>query len=302
MAAVQARRGDRGEAISLYEASLKISPDSASLHNDLGGLLFLEGHRDDAVAHYRQSIALDAVYLPPKINLASALFEAGQYDDCAKELDALLDPKGKRPLTQANVKETARIYHSACLIGSGQFERADQPLRDAIRDNLQMKPPDSLVFPRAVVERFLRVQQSMNEEIRAAEAKRLERAKELAARKQEQERLQAREPLHRVVGADPGHDRVVALEVRPLGRGRIDALDRHAEPLQRARHVVPRALDPAHEPRAHLDLERHERDLGRRVPGARLDVGVGDHVARALAAPARPDEGEPQRPGGRCGR
>src|SRR5687768_4372810 len=55
------------------------------------------------------------------------LYDAGRYDDCARELDKLLDPKGQRPLQRRQVKETARIYHAACLIGSGQFERADAP-------------------------------------------------------------------------------------------------------------------------------------------------------------------------------
>src|SRR5687767_12514482 len=58
------------------------------------------------------------------------LYDVGKYGECARELDKLLDPKGPRPLQRRQVKETARIYHAACLIGSGQFERSDAPLRD----------------------------------------------------------------------------------------------------------------------------------------------------------------------------
>lgn len=104
------------------------------------------------------------------------LYDAGQYDECAGELQALLDAKGERPLTDSQVKEDARILAAACLIGSGRFEEADAPLRDALLENLQMKPPDSLVFPRPVIERFFRVRKSLEEKIRADEEKRLKEA------------------------------------------------------------------------------------------------------------------------------
>jgi hypothetical protein len=104
------------------------------------------------------------------------LYDAGQYDECASELQSLLDEKGKRPLTEPRVKEDGRILAAACLIGSGRFEEADAPLRDALLANLQMKPPDSLIFPRPVIERFFRVRKSLEEKIRADEEKRLQAA------------------------------------------------------------------------------------------------------------------------------
>jgi hypothetical protein len=104
------------------------------------------------------------------------LYDAGQYDECANELGTLLDDKGKRPIAEPRVKEDARILHAACLIGSGRFEEADTPLRDALLANLQMKPPDSLIFPRPVIERFFRVRKGLEEKIRADEEKRLKEA------------------------------------------------------------------------------------------------------------------------------
>jgi hypothetical protein len=71
----------------------------------------------------------------------------------------------------------ARIYHAACLIGSGRSEEADAPLRAAILADPQMKPPDSLVFPPPVVERFLRVRETLHEEIRRSELGRVEIAR-----------------------------------------------------------------------------------------------------------------------------
>jgi hypothetical protein len=118
------------------------------------------------------------------------LYEAGKYVECASALKVLLDPKSRQRLRDRAVVENARIYHAACLIGSGKVEAADEPLRAAIRDNLQMKQPDSLVFPPPVVDRFLQVRQSLNEEIRRAEDERLRKARAEAGRRLERERAE----------------------------------------------------------------------------------------------------------------
>jgi hypothetical protein len=71
---------------------------------------------------------------------------------------------------------------------------------------MQMRPPDSLVFPPPVIERFLRVRQSLYDEIKQAEEARVEQARkaseEQAARERaerarvlELERLAARETV-----------------------------------------------------------------------------------------------------------
>lgn len=118
------------------------------------------------------------------------LYEAGKYGECANALRPLLDPKSRQRLRDRQVVENARIYLAACLIGSGRPEAADEPLRAAIRDNMQMKPPDSLLFPPPVVERFLRVRQSLYDEIRRAEDERLQKARREAERRLERERAE----------------------------------------------------------------------------------------------------------------
>jgi hypothetical protein len=131
---------------------------------------------------------------------AVGLYDAGQYEDCARTFAALLDPRGSRPLRDVPILERARVYHAACLIGSGESDAADAPLRDAIRANPQMRAPDSLVFPPAVVDRFIRVRETLLQEIRAAEAARLREAEqrrqvELKRQLTEQARLRELERL-----------------------------------------------------------------------------------------------------------
>jgi hypothetical protein len=108
------------------------------------------------------------------------LYDAGKYAECADQLGQLLDAKGSRPLRDPQVVERARVYHAACLIGSGQRERAGEVLRTALRATPLMKPPNSLVFPQPVIDEFFRAQESMREEIRAAEARRLKQRQDAA--------------------------------------------------------------------------------------------------------------------------
>ncbi|MET0790702.1 MAG: hypothetical protein ABW061_04215 [Polyangiaceae bacterium] len=131
---------------------------------------------------------------PPRLNDTAelarvvSLYEAGKYGECADSFHDLLSPEGAHPLHDLDVIESARIYHAACLIGSGQNQLADEPLRAAIRQNPQMKAPDSLVFPPQVIDRFLRVRETMFDIIRRAEDERVHRAQELAKQQEERAR------------------------------------------------------------------------------------------------------------------
>jgi hypothetical protein len=115
------------------------------------------------------------------------LYEAGKYGECSTEIERLLDPTGRAPLRQSSIVENARVYWAACLLGAGEADAADAPLRAAIHENPQMKPPDSLVFPQPVVEHFLKVRDSLVNEIRAAEQTRIRQAQ--AEARQRQQRL-----------------------------------------------------------------------------------------------------------------
>jgi hypothetical protein len=126
----------------------------------------------------------------------AGLYEAGKYVECSTEIERLLDPTGKTPLRQPGIVENARVYWSACLLGQGQPEASEAPLRAAIHENPQMKPPDSLVFPQPVVQRFLKVRDSLISEIRAAEQTRIKQAQSEARKREESlelERLRTRE-------------------------------------------------------------------------------------------------------------
>lgn len=120
-----------------------------------------------------------------ELTRVAGLYEAGKYAECSTELERLLDPTGHSRLRQPALVESARVYWAACLLGAGEPEAADAPLRAAIHENPQMKPPDSLVFPQPVIERFLKVRDSLINEIRAAEEARIRQAQAEARQRQQ---------------------------------------------------------------------------------------------------------------------
>jgi hypothetical protein len=120
-----------------------------------------------------------------ELSRVAGLYEAGKYSECSSEIERLLDPTGHTLLRQPAIVENARVYWAACLLGAGEGDAADAPLRAAIHENPQMKPPDSLVFPQPVIERFLKVRDSLVNEIRAAEQARILQAQAEARQRQQ---------------------------------------------------------------------------------------------------------------------
>jgi hypothetical protein len=127
------------------------------------------------------SDAPDALSDDAELARVVSLVEAAKYEQCVSELDRLLDPKGKRPLKDPAIVETARVYQATCYIGLGKPDLADEPLRQAIRKNPDMRRPDSLLFPQRVIDRWISVKDSLVGELRAAEQAAIEKAKREAA-------------------------------------------------------------------------------------------------------------------------
>ncbi len=151
-------------------------------------------------------------------------YEAGKYRECGNEIERLLDPTGRHPLRQPAIVENARVYWAACLLGAGDADGSDAPLRAAIHENPQMKPPDSLVFPQLVVEHFLKVRDSLVNEIRAAEQARIKQAQDEARLRQQslakdRERLRMLEQLARQELVVVRNRRVLSFV--PFGVGQI---------------------------------------------------------------------------------
>jgi len=117
-----------------------------------------------------------------------SLYAGGKYEDCVREVAALLEPKNEQRLTNPVVVEEARLYHATCLVMSGREKEAIAPLRAALTQNPTMGTPDSLTFPPPLIRLFLQVRKEFADAIQAEEARQLrELAKAAAAAKAEEE-------------------------------------------------------------------------------------------------------------------
>lgn len=162
-----------------------------------------------------------------ELGRAITLYDAGRYADCVKEFADLVGSE-PRKIQDPDVLERARIYYAACLIGNGQVADAEAQMRAAIRQNPQMRAPDSLVFPATVIDRFFKVRDSLVDEIKKAQAEELARkraAAEEAARRAlaERRRVERLEELaSREVVVEKNNRWIAAL---PFGVGQFQNRD-----------------------------------------------------------------------------
>jgi len=111
---------------------------------------------------------------------ATAFYEAGQYAQCADSLAEILDDPDRVRALSPRSRDQAAVYDAACLIAIGNTDAANDRFRVAIRENPQMAVPSAVVFPPAVIERFVVVRSELLEEIRRSEQERVLRERTAA--------------------------------------------------------------------------------------------------------------------------
>jgi len=68
-----------------YRQALKIDPDYAQAHNNLGRLLAARGNFDEAVDHFRQAIRAQPDFMAARESLVLALQEQGKNEEASRE-------------------------------------------------------------------------------------------------------------------------------------------------------------------------------------------------------------------------
>jgi protein O-mannosyl-transferase len=87
------------DAIAEYQSALRIYPNYADAHNNLGAILLQSGRTDEAVAEYQAAVRLDPDYPDAHSNLGSALSRIpGRLPEAIAELETAvrLDPENAR--------------------------------------------------------------------------------------------------------------------------------------------------------------------------------------------------------------
>lgn len=82
-----AARGNVEEAITEFRAALRLEPDSATAHRNLGAAL---ASPEEALDHLRRSVQLDPNNGQARYDLATALLETREYEDAADQFRAAL--------------------------------------------------------------------------------------------------------------------------------------------------------------------------------------------------------------------
>jgi len=110
----QARQLDA--AADAYGRFLKEQPRNVEALSNLGAVLAAQGRYDDAIARYRDALAIDASRTAVRLNLAVALQKAGRAGDAAAELE--------RVVAEAPQNRNAIVLLAECRVRLGEYGKA----------------------------------------------------------------------------------------------------------------------------------------------------------------------------------
>src|SRR3989454_2163775 len=124
----QARQFDA--AADAYGRFLKEQPRNVEALSNLGAVLAAQGRYEDAIARYRDALAVDVHRTAVRLNLAVALQKAGRAGDAAAELE--------RVVAEAPQNRNAIVLLAECRVRLGEYGKAAAlltPLHDASPDD-----------------------------------------------------------------------------------------------------------------------------------------------------------------------
>jgi predicted Zn-dependent protease len=110
----QARQLDA--AADAYGRFLKEQPRNVEALSNLGAVLAAQGRYEDAIARYRDALAVDARRTAVRLNLAVALQKAGRAGDAAAELE--------RVVAEAPQNRNAIVLLAECRVHLGEYGKA----------------------------------------------------------------------------------------------------------------------------------------------------------------------------------
>jgi len=82
--------GDVAEAEAHFEQALRLQPNSARVHYNMGGALIRQGKRSEAIGHWEQALRIDPNYTEAHNNLAAALLQSGRLPEAMAHFEQAL--------------------------------------------------------------------------------------------------------------------------------------------------------------------------------------------------------------------
>jgi len=116
-------------AETLWRTTIERNPDSDLAHNNLGNILFKQGHVDEAIGHYVRALAVQPEYPEGHYNLGMALLKQGQADEAIPHLEKASQPG----LDSRKVRALAGSNLGDLLLQQGRKDEAIAHYRTAIQ-------------------------------------------------------------------------------------------------------------------------------------------------------------------------
>ena len=161
LAAMQAK--DDEEAERLYRQALALEPQARQAYNNLGVIYRQRGEEAQARAMFKAALEADPTYAFPRCSLANDLIDEGDIDGAEEMLAPLRDVTRLQPTEMSFYTYTqARI-----LIRQGEYDRARQALRTALRFTPGYEPAQELIERIAMISRIRTGFDSLMERTRA---------------------------------------------------------------------------------------------------------------------------------------
>ena len=100
--------GQTEQAIGHFRDSLRLNPDSAPTHYNLGIALSLERKFDEAAAEFREALRVDPDYADAHNNLGAVLTLSGRLDEAAEHYRRAVALRPTTPTHTATWRESSR--------------------------------------------------------------------------------------------------------------------------------------------------------------------------------------------------
>jgi tetratricopeptide (TPR) repeat protein len=124
LAAMLQARGDIEEALTHYQAAVRVKPQDAIANNSLGGALLAAGKVSDAIVALRTAVAGQPDYFPAHYNLGNALAALGRFPESIEEFKTAVRLNPADSMAQTNL--------GAALAETGDLSAAKEHLQKAI--------------------------------------------------------------------------------------------------------------------------------------------------------------------------
>jgi tetratricopeptide (TPR) repeat protein len=130
-------QGKLDEAIPQYQEAVRLKPDDADLHNNLGTALGRTGQVDEAIRQYEEALRLEPDHAEAHNNLGTALGRTGQVDEAIRQLrEAVRLNQQTAPFERAGADALDNL--GIALAMKGQIAEAIRQFQAALR----LKPND----------------------------------------------------------------------------------------------------------------------------------------------------------------